>query len=97
VNLAIHFIRARNSLILSYSSGSFLFYITLLVGVVEGKKRIVGEGNLSIRLLLALMKWTARFTKLWHSKNESGHGGNPRNAKYLYRKPSWMSQEYLSI
>ncbi|EGI57988.1 hypothetical protein G5I_13966 [Acromyrmex echinatior] len=23
------------------------------------------------------MKWTARFTKRWHSKNGSGHGGNP--------------------
>ena len=30
-------------------------------------------------LLLALMKWTASFTKHWHSKNGSGHGRNPRN------------------
>jgi len=29
VNFAVHFIRARSSLILSYSSGPFLFYITL--------------------------------------------------------------------
>jgi len=43
LNLAIHFIRATSSLILRCSSWSFLFYITLLVGVVEGKKRIVGE------------------------------------------------------
>jgi len=42
VNLAVHF-RARSSLILNCSSGSFLFfYITLLVGVMERKKRIVG-------------------------------------------------------
>ena len=27
-----------------------------------------------------LMKWTARFTKRWHTKNGSGHGENPRNA-----------------
>jgi len=40
VNLAVHFIKARN-LILSCSSGLFLLYITLLVGVVKGKKRIV--------------------------------------------------------
>jgi len=40
VNFAVHFIRTRSSLILTCSSGSFLFYI-LLVGVVEGKKRIV--------------------------------------------------------
>ncbi|KYQ46845.1 hypothetical protein ALC60_14136 [Trachymyrmex zeteki] len=33
----------------------------------------------SIRLLLALMKWTARFMKRWHSKNGYGHGENPRN------------------
>jgi len=36
VNLAVHFIRARSSLILSCSSGSFFFYITLLVGGKEG-------------------------------------------------------------
>jgi len=42
VNFAVHFIRTRSSLILTCSSGSFLFYI-LLVGVVEGKKRIVGR------------------------------------------------------
>ncbi|EGI64479.1 Nicotinate phosphoribosyltransferase [Acromyrmex echinatior] len=30
----------------------------------------------SIRLLFALMKWTARFTKRWHFKNGSGYGGN---------------------
>ncbi|KYQ51285.1 hypothetical protein ALC60_09576 [Trachymyrmex zeteki] len=35
------------------------------------------EEQLSIRLLLALIKWTVRFTKRWHSKNESGHGENP--------------------
>jgi len=45
LNLAIQFIRATSSLILRCSSWSFLFYITLLVGVVEGKKRIVGEGE----------------------------------------------------
>ncbi|KYN29293.1 hypothetical protein ALC57_01271 [Trachymyrmex cornetzi] len=40
----------------------------------------------SIRLLLALMKWTARFTKRWHSKNGFEHGENPRNARLSYRK-----------
>jgi len=35
------------------------------------------EEQLSIRLLLALMKGTARFTK--HSKNGFGHGRNPQN------------------
>jgi len=38
---------------------------------------------LRIRLLLALMKWTARFTKRWHSKNGSGHGRN-REMHNLY-------------
>ena len=37
------------------------------------------EQHLS-RLLLALMKWTARFTKCWYFKNGSEYGGNPRNA-----------------
>ncbi|KYN23471.1 hypothetical protein ALC57_04107, partial [Trachymyrmex cornetzi] len=36
--------------------------------------------ELSIRLLLALMKWTARFMKRWHSKNGPRHRENPRNA-----------------
>jgi len=39
VNLAVHFIRERSSLILSYPSHSF-FYIMLLVGVVGRKKKI---------------------------------------------------------
>jgi len=55
VNLAVHFIRTRSSLILKCSSSLFLrvvplLYITLLVGMVEGKKRIVrggGGGNRS--------------------------------------------------
>ncbi|KYN28712.1 hypothetical protein ALC57_01674, partial [Trachymyrmex cornetzi] len=37
-------------------------------------------------LLLALMKWTARFTKRWHSKNGFEHGENPRNTRLSYRK-----------
>jgi len=42
MNLTVHFIRTRNSLILSCSSASFSFYIfMLLVGVMEGKKRNV--------------------------------------------------------
>jgi len=45
VNLAVYFIRARSSLIVSCSSGSFLLYIMLLVGIVKGKKRIVGGGR----------------------------------------------------
>ncbi|KYN18393.1 hypothetical protein ALC57_09268 [Trachymyrmex cornetzi] len=64
------------------------FYIALLVVVVgmvgEGEGVMGGERGpeeqLSTRLPLALMKWTARFTKRWHLKNRSGHGGNPRNA-----------------
>jgi len=46
LNLAVHFIRARSSLILSYSSESFLLYYT--TWRVRGKKRIVvrrGEGG----------------------------------------------------
>jgi len=43
VNLAIHFIRARNSLILSCSSESSLFIYYATCGVVEGEKRI-GDG-----------------------------------------------------
>jgi len=42
MNLAVHSIRARSSLILSCFFGPFSFYITLLVGVVGRKKRIVG-------------------------------------------------------
>ncbi|KYN31782.1 hypothetical protein ALC56_13921, partial [Trachymyrmex septentrionalis] len=38
------------------------------------------QPDTSYKLLLTLMKWTARSTKLWHSKNGSGHGENPRNA-----------------
>ncbi|KYN15259.1 hypothetical protein ALC57_12526, partial [Trachymyrmex cornetzi] len=38
------------------------------------------EEQLSIRLPLTLMKWTARFTKRWYLKNGSGHEGNSRNA-----------------
>jgi len=41
VNLAIYL--AKSSLILSCSSGSFLFYITLLVRVMKEKKRIVSK------------------------------------------------------
>jgi len=42
----VYFIKARSSLILSCSSGSFSIYIyTLFVGVIEGKKRIVGGGG----------------------------------------------------
>ncbi|KYQ47768.1 hypothetical protein ALC60_13193, partial [Trachymyrmex zeteki] len=47
-----------------------------------------------IRLLLILMKWTARFTKRWHSKNGSEHGENPRNARLSCRKHPWKPQEY---
>jgi len=46
VNLAVHFIRARSSLILSYSSEPFLLYC--ITWRVRGKKRIVvrrGEGE----------------------------------------------------
>ncbi|KYQ51091.1 hypothetical protein ALC60_09889 [Trachymyrmex zeteki] len=32
------------------------------------------------------MKWTARFTKRWNSKNGSKHGEHPRNGKLSYRK-----------
>jgi len=41
VNLTVYFIRARSSLILFLVS----FYITLFVGMLGGKKRIVGEGR----------------------------------------------------
>ncbi|KYN43561.1 hypothetical protein ALC56_01822, partial [Trachymyrmex septentrionalis] len=40
------------------------------------------DGSFTIcprRSASALMKWNARFTKRWHSKNESEHGENPRN------------------
>ncbi|KYQ54039.1 hypothetical protein ALC60_07051, partial [Trachymyrmex zeteki] len=53
------------------------FYITLPVR--RNIKRNGLEEQPSIRLLLALMKWTARFTKRWHSKNGHGHGENSRN------------------
>jgi len=53
----------------------------LLVGIVEEKKRIMGEGEegkvggnwlvFNIRLLFALMKWIAKFMKRWYSKNGS--------------------------
>jgi len=46
VNLAIHFIRVRSSLILSCSSGLHSLYITLLIGVMGKEKgRIVSEGE----------------------------------------------------
>ncbi|EGI61977.1 hypothetical protein G5I_09725 [Acromyrmex echinatior] len=53
------------------------FYVTLLVE--RNIKRKDLEEQLSIRLLLALMKWTARPTKRWHIKNGPRHGENPRS------------------
>jgi len=44
VNLAVHFIRAKSSLILSCSSGPFAFY-TLLVEVVEGRRELWMRGE----------------------------------------------------
>jgi len=44
VNFAVHFIKARSSLILRRPVLRVL-YITLLVGVMGGKKRIVGWGG----------------------------------------------------
>ncbi|KAG5309215.1 PNCB phosphoribosyltransferase, partial [Pseudoatta argentina] len=52
------------------------------------------QGDTSIRLLFALMKWTARFTKRWHSKNGSGHGGNPHN---LYKVNLMLQKVESSI
>jgi len=50
VNLAVHFIRAKSSLILSCSFGPFLFILyTLLVGVMGGKKRIAGEAEREVK------------------------------------------------
>ena len=46
MNLAVHFIRVKSSLMLSCSSGSFLFYILCyLLEWLEGKKRIVSGGG----------------------------------------------------
>jgi len=43
VNLAVHFIRARSSLILSCSFGSFLLYYACTVVGRGGKRELWGE------------------------------------------------------
>ncbi|KYQ56655.1 hypothetical protein ALC60_04254, partial [Trachymyrmex zeteki] len=55
---------------------------------------LVSDQIPGIRLFLALMKWTARFTKRWHSKNGFEHGENPRSTRLSYRKHPWKPQEY---
>jgi len=57
--------------------------------LVEGKKRIVGGKVEEIETdqFSPPPPFPPTQTKHWHSKNGSGHGGNPRNAS-LYRTQS---------
>ncbi|EGI69364.1 hypothetical protein G5I_01900 [Acromyrmex echinatior] len=50
----------------------------MIIGKLLANKQKVMKVK-SIRLLLALMKWTARPTKRWHIKNGPRHGENPRS------------------